>query len=214
MNLRSLFSRAPFIAALAVLLALVSSQSTLATFLPLDIATFPGAVWLVLAILLALVPAWSARDTPLPAAALITVPLLAAGAYGASRLDWLRVLKDFDVTEPNAISFVRLALSALAVLALWGLHASDIAIRLRDRAIERGIARSQAAAASRRSMKRAAQAAGLALAGASGLLVIGIGGLWLAQLIPTERGALVAPLLATALLVAAALWLARGRETA
>jgi hypothetical protein len=40
---------------------------------------------------------------------------------------------------------------------------------------------------------------------------VGIGGLLLANVIPTQRGALVAPLLAAVFLAGAGIWLARAR---
>lgn len=209
---RILVARTPLLVALALVLAIVGASSSLAKLLPFDVTAFPAGLWLFLSILAALVPAWLARGTPLPAAAFVVVPILAAGAYGASRLDWLRVLKDFDVAEPSAIAPRRLILAALALVLLWALHASDVALRLRDGAVARGIEAPQASAASRQSVRRSAEAGGLALAGSAGLLLVGIAGLALSRLIPTGRGALVAPLLAAAILVGAATWIARDRK--
>lgn len=173
----------------------------------------PGLAWLLAGIVLALLPALLARATPLPAAAIVTIPILILGAYGASRLDWLRVLKDFGVAEASPIHALRLVLSALAILLLWTLHATDTAARLRQRAIERGIDETQARAAATQTLRRTTQAGALALAATTGLLLIGILGLQLGAILPTERAALAAPLTAAALLVVAALYLARGRET-
>ena len=210
MNARQVLLRAPFVLALALVLTFLGAGSTLAKLLPIDLATFPGALWLFLALVAALTPAWLAREAPLPYAALAVVPVLAAGAYGASRLDWLRVLKDFDVAEENALSPLRLALGVVALALLWALHAADLAMRLRERAVERGIEAEQAAAASQRVVRRSAEASGIALAGTLGLVLVGIGGIYLGTIVPTERAALVAPLVAALVLVAAAVWVARG----
>lgn len=206
MNVRLLAARAPILAGLALVLALLGASSSLLRLLPEG----PWMLWLLAGSTLALLPALLARDTPLPAAALVVVPALAAASYGASRLDWLRVLKDFGVAEPDALRWMRLALGALALLLLWALHATDLALRLRHRAVERGIDPAQASAAALRSAQESAKAALVALAGAAGLLAVGLLGLQLASVLPTERAALLAPLVAAALLVAAAAWLARG----
>lgn len=207
---RIILARAPFVLALALLLTLVLARSSLGRLVPFDFATPPVFAYVFLALVAALAPALFARRAPLPAAALVAVPVLAVGAYGASRLDWLRLLKDFGVEEPGAIDPLRLAFSALALLALWALHAADVSVRLRVRAIERGIDPQDARTAARISIKRSAQAAGLAFAGAAGLLVVGLVGVVVGNVIPTQRGALVVPLLAAALLAAAAFWLTRG----
>lgn len=210
MNARVVAWRAPFVVALAVVLALLLARSSLASLLPVALEGVALA-WLLLALLVALVPALLARDTPVPAAAFVAVPALAAASYGASRLDWLRVLKDFGVAESSPIDGVRLALGAVALALVWALHAADLGARMRERAMERGIDAAQAAAGARRVAHRCAQALGIALAGAAGLLVVALVGLRIGQLVPTERGALVVPLLAAALLVGAAVYLARGR---
>jgi hypothetical protein len=210
MRLRVMAWRAPIVLALALALTAVAVRSSLAQLLPFDITSLPGVGWLFLAILAALVPALAARTTPLPAAAVVTVPVLVAASYGASRLDWLRVLKDFGVAEPGALDPVRLALAVLALALLWTLHAADMAMRFRLRAVERGIDEAQARAAASRTVRRNAQAGALAIAGALGLLLVGILGLQVSAWIPTERAALAAPLVAAAALVAAALYLARG----
>jgi hypothetical protein len=202
--------RAPILLALAIALTAAGARSSLAKLLPLDITTLPGLAWLFVAITLALIPALLTRATPLPAAAMVSVPVLVLASYGASRLDWLRVLKDFGVAETDAVDPLRLLLAIVAMLLLWALHATDSATRLRLRAIERGIDETQARAAASRTMDRTIQAGGLALAGAIGLLIVGLLGLKLADLIPTERAALAAPLVAAGALVAAALYLARG----
>lgn len=201
-------ARAPILLALVALLTLLATTSSLTRLLPEG----PWPIWFLLGSAALLLPALLARDTPLPAAALVVVPVLAAASYGASRLDWLRVLKDFGVAEAGAMHLPRLGLAALALLLLWTLHATDLAVRMRLRAIERGIAPAEAAEAALRSARASALAGGLALAGAAGLLAVGVAGLQLSAVFPSERAALAAPLLAAGLLVAAALWLARGER--
>lgn len=202
-------ARAPVLLALVALLAVLATMSSLTRLLP------EGAwpLWFLLGFALALLPALLARDTPLPAAALVVVPTLAAASYGASRLDWLRVLKDFGVAETSAAHLPRLGLAALALLLLWLLHAVDLPVRMRLRAIERGIAPAQATQAALRSARETVLAACLAFAGAAGLFAVGLVGLQLAPAFPSERAALAAPLAAAGLLVAAALWLARGARS-
>ena len=207
---RIALARAPALAALALVLALLLGRSSLARPLPFALEGIAW-LWLLAALVLALAPALLARETALPAAAFVTVPALAASAYGASRLDWLRLLKDFGVTEAAPVDLARLALAALALGLLWALHAADLAARLRERALERGIERAQANDAARRSLARNARALGLALAGAAGLLVVALVGMRVGDLVPTERGAFVVPLLAAGLLLLAAVYLARGR---
>ena len=206
---RIALTRVPLVLALALVLTGVALRSSLARMLPFPLAAFPALAWLFLGIVVAFVPALLARDTPLPAAAAITVPILAAGSYGASRLDWLRVLKDFGVSETSVIDAIRLLLAALALTLLWALHAADLATRMRARAVERGIDAGQAGEAAARTLRRNAEAAGIAMAGSAGLLVVGLGGVALGNALPTERAALVAPLLAAGILVAAGIYLAR-----
>lgn len=213
MNARILAARAPFTVALAIVLGFLLSRSSLTRMLPFATDGIVW-IWIVLALALALAPALVARDTPLPATALVVVPTLAASSYGASRLDWLRVLKDFGVAEGSPVDFLRLLVAALALVLAWALHAVDLSVRLRERAIERGIARPQAQAAARRSLSRSVEALGLALAGAAGLLVVALVGVQIGRFVPTERGAFVVPLLAAALLAGAAVYLARGQKTA
>lgn len=207
-NPRLLLARAAFLLALVVVLALLLARSSLTRMLPFAIG---GVVWLwlMLALAVALLPSLLARDSPLPAAAFVVVPALATASYGASRLDWLRLLKDFGVAEADPIDPARLMLGALALALLWGLHAVDTATRLRDRAIERGIEPAQANAARGRVLMRTGQALGLAALGAMGLLVLALLGTSLGNAVSTERGAFVVPLVAAALLVGAAVYLAR-----
>lgn len=212
MNARLLAARAPFVLGLVVVLALLLARSSLTRMLPFAIGGIVW-LWLILALAVALLPALIARDSPLPAAGFLVVPSLAVASYGASRLDWLRLLKDFGVAEAGPIDPARLLLGALALGLLWALHAIDTATRLRDRAIERGIERPQADAARGRVLMRSGQALGLATLGALGLLVLALVGTTIGNAISTERGAFVVPLLAAGLLVGAAIYLAR-REPA
>lgn len=213
MNARLLAARAPLIVGLVVVLALLLARSSLTRMLPFGIG---GVVWLwlMIALAIALLPALLARDSPLPAAALLVVPSLAVASYGASRLDWLRLLKDFGVAEAGPMDAARLLLGAAALALLWALHAVDTATRLRDRAVERGIERPQADAARGRVLMRSGQALGVATLGAIGLLVLALVGTTIGNAISTERGAFVVPLFAAALLVAAAIYLARREPTA
>lgn len=208
MNARVLAVRAPMLLGLAVVLTLLLARSSLTRMLPFAVGGIVLA-WILVALALLLIPALLTRDTPLLAAALVVVPVLATSAYGASRLDWLRVLKDFGVAEDTAIDAARIALGAAALLLLWALHAVDLAARMRTRAVERGIDAAQADAASTRIMLRCAQSGAIALVGAGGLLIVGLVGLQLGSLLPTGRAAFVVPLLAAALLVGAAIHLAR-----
>ena len=208
MNARVLAARAPFLLALTLVLALLLARSSLTRMLPFAVG---GVVWLWLigGLAIALLPALFARDTPLGAAALVVVPTLATSSYGASRLDWLRLLKDFGVAEDAPVDWLRLALGAIALALLWALHAFDMATRLRERAIERGIERAQADAARGRILARGSQALGLAIAGAGGLLALALVGIRVGEALPVQRGAFVVPLIAAALLVGAAVYLAR-----
>lgn len=205
---RIILARLPVVILLAIAMTILLARSSLVALLPVA----PSLPWVFGGILLLLVPSLVARETPLPAATLILVPILAVSAYGAGRLDWLRVLKDFGVAEAGAIDPPRLALGATTILLLWALHAVDLATRLRSRAIARGIDAAQAGAAARRTLLRNMQAAGIALAGAIGLLPVALLGLAAGARLPVERAALVAPLLAAAILAGAAIWIARGRS--
>lgn len=200
-------ARAPLVVALALVLSVALARSSLVALLPFPYDT---TTWLYVeaALVIALLPALLTRGSPTGAAAMVVVPVLAAAAYGASRLDWLRVLKDFGVQEASGLDPWRLALGALALVLWWALHATDLALRLRDRSLERGIERWQADAAARIVARRCAEAAGVALAGAMGLLGVAVLGARAAGWLPTERAALVAPLVAAVLLVAVAVWLA------
>lgn len=208
-----LAARASILVPLALLLTLLLAQSSLTALLPFAMAGLP-ALLLAAALLLAFLPALLARESPLPAAAFVTVPALAAATYGASRLDWLRLLKDFGVYEVDPWSPLRLALGAIAVTLLLGLHVADFALRLRARAIERGIDTREASTAASRSAQRNGIALAVAVVGAAGLLAVALLGLRVGGMMSTERGAFIVPLAAAALLVGAALLLARPRRAA
>lgn len=214
MNARVVAVRAPFAAALAILLAILLGTSSLTRFLPFAYVLAPVGFYVALGLLVALVPALLARGSPLPATLAIVVPALTASAYGASRLDWLRLLKDFGVAEESALSPLRLALSLLALLLAWAMHAADLAARLRWRSRERGAPPEHADAAARIALLRGAQAAALATGGALALLGVALVGALLARVLPVARAAFVAPLLAALLLAAAGAYLAAGRERA
>lgn len=205
--------RAAVLVPLVGILTALLVGSSLTGLLPFPLLGLP-LVALAGIVLLAFLPALLARGSPLPAAAFVTVPALAASSYGASRLDWLRLLKDFGVSEANPWSPLRLALGAIAVTLLLTLHLVDYSLRLRARAIERGIDERQAGAAASRAARRNGIALAVAVLGAAGLLGVALAGLQLGKLVPTERGAFVVPLVAAALLVGAALLLARPRRAA
>lgn len=214
MKARVILLRAPFALLLAVLILLLVRSSSLLTLVPVDI---PGSLFLgaglALALLL-LLPAVFAGGSPLPATLAVLVPVLALSSYGASRLDWLRVLKDFGVAEAATVMPMRLALALGALLLAWAMHATDLAMRLRWRALERGIPAPQAQAATGASLRRTATTAALALAGTLALLGIALAAGLLSTVLPVSRAAFAAPLIAAALLVGAALWLAGGARDA
>lgn len=213
MNARVALARLPFALVLAALLTALLAMSSLARFLPFALAG-SALLWLGLALLAALAPAVLARGSPLPAALAVAVPALAAASYGASRLDWLRLLKDFGVAETSALSPLRLALGLLALLVAWAMHATDLSLRLRGRSLARGATPEQARAASRVALVRGAQAGALALAGGLALVGVALVGALLAKVLPVERAAFVAPLVAALVLAAAGAYLAAGRGQA
>lgn len=188
----------------AALLATSSLQRILPVSPPLPL--WLATLWVGL--LLAFVPALLARGSPLPATLAILVPVLAASAYGASRLDWLRTLKDFHLVDDAGPNLLRLGLAAVALLLAWGLHALDTAFRLRWRSRERGILPGQARAAFRVSLRRSGIAAAQALASAALLAALVLLAAWLGpRFLPVERMAFLAPLAAALLLGVAALLL-------
>lgn len=204
MKARLVLLRAPFALALALLLVLLARTSSLLRLVPFDVS---GALFLAgglgLAFLL-LLPALLAAGSPLPATLAVIVPTLALAAYGSSRLDWLRVLKDFGVAEGAPLQPLRFGLALGILLLAWALHAVDLAFRLRWRGMDRGIPPVQAKAATLVSLRRTAATAGLAFAGTLALLVVALGASLLSGVLPVSRAAFLAPLLAAGLLVAVA----------
>lgn len=196
------------LALLALLGAALLSVSSLQRMLPLAPPLPLRLLVLWLALLAAFVPALLARGSPLPATLAVLVPVLVAASYSASRLDWLRTLKNFHLVDDAGPDLLRLALGALALLLAWGLHALDTAFRLRWRSRERGILPGQARAAFRVSLRRSGLAAAQALAGATGLALLVLLASWLGpRVLPVERMAFLAPLAAALLLAVAALLL-------
>lgn len=209
MSWRLYAARAPVLFALAALLAALLLRSSLARLLPVAPGLFPVGAIAFGALVVALLPALFVRTSPLPAAALVAVPTLVVASYGASRLDWLRVLKDFGVAEKAAFDALRFALALAALLLVWLLHALDYATRLRIRSEARGIDAAQARPVLHRVARRSAEAAAIATAGALGLLLVAVASAALAKFLPVARGALLAPLLAAALLAGVAVYLFR-----
>lgn len=209
---RAVLLRAPFVLALALVVVLLARSSSLLALVPVDI---PGAAFLgagLAAALLLLTPALLAAGSPLPATLAVLVPVLALSSYGSSRLDWLRVLKDFGVAEDAGLQPVRFALGLGALLLAWAMHAVDLAMRLRWRAIDRGIPAGQAKAATGVTLRRTAQTAGLAVAGTLALLLVALAASPLARVLPVSRAALLAPLLAAAVLAVVAALVAADRS--
>ncbi|MFA5862288.1 MAG: hypothetical protein WDA16_11400 [Candidatus Thermoplasmatota archaeon] len=213
MRLRAIAVRVPFLLALAAVLALLLSMSSLLRLVPAPptrIALLAAPTFLIL-----LVPAVLTQRSPLPAALVITVPVLAAAAYDDSRLDWLRTLKDFDVANASAgPNWARLSLSIGTLLLVWGMHAVDNALRLRWSAIERGIVVPQASAAARVALGAGARIAAVAL---GGTLIVGAL-TWGASFLDADalfggRSSLIAPLVAVGLIAAAAVLLTRDRSS-
>lgn len=204
MRVRVILPRLALVLPLAAVLAAALAQSSLLKLFPVPSLLLVG--YAALAILLALVPALLSSGSPLPGALGVVVPVLAAASYDQSRLDWLRLLKDYGVAGPGVPSGLRLALGLLALLLAWALHAMDASLRLRESALARGFPREQALGATRLVRSVSARFAGIAVAGAvvAGALTL------LAARLPTEvlfggRGSLIAPLLAVALLAIASL---------
>lgn len=176
--------------------------------MPLPLASVPGFLLLALGLFALLLPALLQRGSPLPATLLVLVPVLVLASYGESRLDWLRTLKDFGVEEPAGPSFLRMGLGVLSLALAWALHALDTGFRLRGRSVERGIPPVQARAAWRVALRRGLLDGALALAGSLVLSAVVLGAALVGPLVlPVERMAFLAPLLAAALLAVAALLL-------
>lgn len=201
--------RIPTLVALAIVLIALVSQSSLLHIVPGP--TLPIAIS---AIALALLAPLLAPRSPLPGALAVTVPVLALASYDQSRLDWLRLLKDFGVSEPSAPNWLRLALAILALLLAWAAHAVDNALRLGRSATSRGMPLGQARKASLVSATRTIRVAVLALLGT---ILIG-GGAFLVQdanvgALFGGQASLFAPLLAVGLIALAAVLVAGGRAS-
>lgn len=203
-----LLLRAPLLVAFALLLLWLLSTSSLLRLLPFAPTPWPVGAWALGALLLALLPALLVTASPLPALLGVAVPVVFLASYANSRLDWLRILKDFGVADPGGVSLARVGLALAVLLAAWAIHAIDLAMRLRWRSLARGIPAGDADAAAQASARASATAAAFAFAGAAGLAVVAL----LAQRVPLDaltggRAALVAPLLAGLLVAAAAVGL-------
>lgn len=210
MSLHRSVWRAPGLLALGALLgALLMDSSLLGMLSLLPSPPSPLVVWVAGALALALLPALLVRGPPTGAMLAVAVPVLVVSAYGAGRIDWLRVLKDFGVQEEGALDWTRLALSALALVLVWVVHVVDTAMRLRARSLERGVEADQLAPAVTLVVRTGAGAGGLALAGVAGVAVLAMGGLALGELGVASKAAFVAPVLAALLLAGAGVWLAR-----
>lgn len=213
MKARVLLLRAPLLLGFALLLLALLATSSLLHLLPFAPTLWPVGAWALLGLVLALLPALLVASSPLPPMLGVAVPVMFVASYANSRLDWLRLLKDFGVADPGGVSFARLALGLAVLLAAWGVHALDLAMRLRWRTLDRGIPQADADAVAQASLRASATAAAFALAGAAGLALVAL----LAQRVPLDaltsgRASLVAPLLAGLLVAAAAVGLAVERR--
>jgi len=202
-------ARAPLLVALAFVLSFLVLGSSLTRLVPLDLAAWPFNLLVFLVVLGLLAPALLARGSPLPLAVAVALPLVTLAAYGESKLDWLRTLKDFGVSE-GGVSAPRLMLALLALALLWALHAIDFALRLRERALSRGVPEVQASLAFWMSVKRSGAAAGFALGVTALLAVLVLAAAALGDRFDLGAFAFVVPLVATALVVAGAVVLIRG----
>lgn len=204
--------RAPLLVAHAALLTALVASSSLLRLFPLPPGFLVAAAGLVLAA--ALVPAALTRSTPVPAVLAITVPVLAIASYDQSRLDWLRLLKDYGIVAHGAEDWARFGLEAATLALVWALHVADHALRLRWDAVARGVPEAQARAAARVAMGAGGRVLGAALLGAAALGALAWGAAQVvdANLVLGGRAAIVAPLLAVGILAAAAIVLAKGSE--
>lgn len=202
-------ARVPLLVALAFVLAVVALQSSLLRLVPVDLAAWPFNLLVFLGMLALLAPAAFSRGSPLPLAASVAVPVVMLGAYGESKLDWLRTLKDFGVAE-DGTSVPRLLWAAAALALLWALHVADFAWRLRERALARGIPAEHAEAASAAVVRRSLAAGGFALGVTALVAVVVLYGAALGALVDLGGFAFVVPLLATALVAIGAFVVVRG----
>ncbi len=213
MSAMRLLVRAPFLALLALLLMLLGLRSSLLRLVPLDLGAFPLNALLFAALALLLLPALLARGSPLPLATAVALPVVTLSAYGESKLDWLRTLKDFGVAETGGTSFARLGLALAVLVLLWALHATDFAARLRWRALSRGIPEEQANGAALASLARSGAATLFALAVTA---LLGAAVFWSAALgdvLGLAGLAFVVPLAATALVGIGGYVLVRGARS-
>lgn len=207
-RLRLAFPRTLLVAPLVALLVALLARSSLLALFPL-----PGP-WVAAGVALALVPAVLARGSPLPHLLLAVVPVLAVASYDQSRLDWLRVLKDFGVASPGFPDLLRVGMGLGALSLAWATHAVDASLRIRHAATERGVDATDARAASRVVRARS----GTVFAGAF-LGTIAVGALaLLATLLDVSsllggRASFLAPLVAVGLVALAAVLLWRERAT-
>lgn len=206
MKARQIGQRVPFVLALAAALTWLVLQSSLLRLLQSDITPGAWAGWIYVGALLALTPALFAAGSPLPATLAVTTPVILAAAYGASHLEWLKTLKEFNLVEGPGFASGRLAVSLLALALAWGMHVLDAGARLGADARERGIDPAQADAARRVVWMRGARVGGLALAAALALGVIAlVASAVFPGLLPAQGVSFIAPLAAAALLGVAAL---------
>lgn len=207
MKKRILATRLIGIVALSALVLMMLSRSTLVQMTGIREMLFPYGV---LVVLLLFTPALLTRGTPLPATMLVLAPVLVVAAYDQSQLDWLRLLKNFNVTDPASPNLARLGLGLATLGGAWTMHVVDTAERLRARALDRGILASEAEAAHRHILHTALKRGALALAATAGLAALAL----TAHLLRLDtwllgRAALVAPLAAAALIATAAYLLAK-----
>lgn len=174
MKARRALARAPLVLVYAALLTALAWHSSLRSLLPLDAeAVFPLTLYVFLALTLVLVPALLTNRSPLPAMLIVFVPVAALAAYEQSHLDWLRTLRQFDVTAPGAPSWPRLAIAAATVGVAWATHALDTSRRLHARLVDRGVAPEEATIVVRATGARTLLAAIVALGGFVVLALIG-----------------------------------------
>lgn len=202
MRRRTLALRAPFLLLLALLLTRLVFQSSLLKLLDVPISP----VWVFLLVAAALVPALLASASPLPATLAVAVPVILASSYGASRLEWLKTLREFHLADAGLVAPDRLVVAVLALGLAWGMHVLDHGERLAASARERGIAAPEATAARAIVWSRGARAGGIALGIALvlGLLAIIATGI-LPAFVPAEGVSFIAPLAAATLLGVGAL---------
>lgn len=201
-RLRAALSRAPLLAGLGALLMALLARSSLLAILPPALLPL-----LFVGVVVGLLPALLASRSPLPGALVVTVPVLAVAAYDQSRLDWLRLLKDFGVAGAASAppDWLRVALSGGALLVAWSSHAVDTALRLRWSATERGVVAREANAAMGAVLARCALLALLALVGTAlvGTLAVATQRLDLSVVLGGQTS-LVVPIVAVGLVALAA----------